>query len=108
MTTDGRNLVPKVHPLTRAVEPEDPMELVANPVVGDPEVMLECIAQEYAWMGWDAGQLLGLFRSPNYPVLNQLLAHFGEDGVRHRVEAVLGRSGVFRFVETVVDEPDPD
>src|SRR5581483_2386529 len=96
------NQVPKVHPLTRTVEPEDPMELVANPVQGDPEVMLQCIVQEFAWMGWDADQLLQLFDSPEYPVLNQLLAHYGAEQIQRVVASLLAETGVFRF-QTQVD-----
>ena len=100
--------VPKVHPLSRQVEPEDPMELVATPAPGDPGVMLECVVQEFAWMGWDAEQLLALFHSPAYPVLNQLLEHYGEAEVRRRVEGLLARSGVFRVHETIADDPEPE
>lgn len=100
---------PKVHPLTREVEAEDPMELMANPVQGDPEVMLQCIVEEFAWMGMEADELLGLFHSPMYPVLNQLLEHFGEETVRQRVQTLLGGAGVlFRVQETIADDPTPE
>jgi hypothetical protein len=108
MDTPSQRLVPKVHPATRPVEADDPLTLHATPVAGDPEVMLECLVQEYAWMGWDTEQVLGLFRSPFYPALNALLDHYGEGGVRRRVAAVLGRMGVFRFSGAVRDEPEPD
>jgi hypothetical protein len=100
-------MVPKTHPMTREVEADDPMELMANHVPGDPDVMLECLVQEFAWMGWGLEQLLGLFRSPEYPVLNQMLGHYGEAEIRRRVSELLGRIGVYRFRETIVeDEPD--
>lgn len=100
---------PKVHPLTREVEAEDPMELMANPVHGDPEVMLQCIVEEFAWMGMEANELLGLFHSPMYPVLNQLLEHFGEEAVRQRVQTLLGGAGVlFRVQETIAADPLPE
>jgi hypothetical protein len=109
MTTPSARFVPKVHPASRAVEAEDPYMLNATAVPGgDPEVMLECLVQEYAWMGWDAEQVLGLFRDPLYPALNALLHHYGEDGVRHRVEGVLDRMGVFRVSGTVSDEQQGD
>src|SRR5262245_10127630 len=108
MSTEER-FVPKVHPLDRPAEAEDPLELVAAPVGGgDPGVMLECIVQEFAWMGFDAGRLMGLFRSPEYPVLNQLLRHYGEAHVRALVEALLARWGVFTVSEAIDDEPEPD
>jgi hypothetical protein len=109
MAVPPAHLVPKVHPASRAVEADDPFALNATAVAGgDPEVMLECLVQEYAWMGWDAAQVLGLFRDPLYPALNALLHHYGEGGVRRRVEGVLNRMGVFRVSGTVSDEPEPD
>jgi hypothetical protein len=108
MNTGAENLVPKVHPLHRVVEPEDPLELVATPVQGDPDFMLQCVVQEFAWMGWGVDELMRLFRSPLYPVLNLLLQHYGEQAVRQRVQALLGWSGVFRFQETVADDPAPE
>ncbi|HXG09487.1 MAG TPA: hypothetical protein VNK04_06830 [Gemmataceae bacterium] len=107
MNPQANNLVPKVHPLTRDVAPEDPMELVATPVPGDPDVMLQCLVQEFAWMGWNADQLLGLFRSPAYPVLNQLREYYGDDVIRQRIHTLLGRSGVFRVQETIAADPEP-
>lgn len=102
------NLIPKVHPLTRAAEVDDPLELVATPVEGDPDFMLQCVVEEFAWMGMGTDELLGLFRSPAYPVLNQLLHHFGEDAIRERVQALLSLSGVPRFSAVVDDEPEPN
>ena len=77
MSTD-RRMVPKVHPATREIAAHDPMELFATPALGDPEVMLECIVQEFAGMGCDQAQLSDLFHSPFYPVLSQLRACLGE------------------------------
>lgn len=100
--------VEKVHPLTREVEPDDPMELMASAVPGDPEVMLECLIDEFAWIGCDAEELAAMFASPEYPVLNQLLGHFGPDGVRRRVEERLAQRSVVCFREVVVEGPDDD
>jgi len=108
MSTTTDRFVPKVHPATRAVEADDPLELVAEPLPGDPDVMLACVVQEFAWMGWGTDQILGLFQSPDYPALNQLLARFGAAAVRRRVGEVLGRSGVFRVREAVADDPEPE
>jgi hypothetical protein len=106
MDAEHGQFVPKVHPLERAAEADDPLELMAEPVAGDPAVMLECILQEFAWMGWDRAQLLALFHHPGYPVLCQLREHFGDDEVRRQVDALVERWGTWRFRETVV-EPDP-
>jgi hypothetical protein len=107
MTTAYDPLVPKVHPLAREAGPEDPFELMAEPVAGDPAVMLECILQEFAWMGWDAEQLLTLFHHPGYPVLCQLREFYGDEEIHRQVTALLNRWGVLRFRETIA-EPEPD
>jgi hypothetical protein len=106
MTTRPENLVPKVHPATRAVEPDDPMGLHATPVAGDPDVMLRAVVQEYAWLGWDAGQILALFGDPFYPVLNDLRDALGEAGLRDRIDAIFRRAGVYRFRSTVREAPE--
>jgi hypothetical protein len=108
MNVFDSNLVPKLHPLDRGVEADDPMELIATPAQGDPEVMLECMIQEFLWMGWDAEQLLGLFHSPLYPVLNQLRKHYGDAAIQQRVEEIVQRWGVLRFRETIAEDPEPD
>ena len=59
-------------------------------------------------MGWDAAGLLRLFRDPMYPVLNTLLASYGEEEVGRRVEALLARSGAPRFRETLVEDSEPE
>ncbi len=100
-------LVPKVHPAMRAIEPDDPAELHATVLTGDPEIMLECLLQEYAMMGWDAPQILRLFYDPGYPALNALLEHHGEPGIRRRLSAVVARTGVFRVSGTVREESEP-
>lgn len=100
--------VPKVHPLSRPVEAEDPLELMASPVEGDPEIMLQAIVEEFAWLGFSTEELLGLFGNPNYPVLNHLAEHFGRDEVRRRIEARLGDTGIIRFTEVIADDPLPE
>jgi hypothetical protein len=99
--------VPKVHPLTRDVEPDDPLELMAHTAVGDPDVMLECILQEFLWMGWSEEELVGLFDHPGYPLLGELRRFFGDDEVRRRVAALVATCGRWRFRETIA-EPDPE
>jgi hypothetical protein len=104
----NERLVPKVHPVTRAVEAEDPMELIATPATGDATVMLECIVQEFAFMGCDEEQLMGLFRGSDYPVLAGLRAAFGEDEIRRQLRVILDRQGVFHVRERIDDGPNPD
>lgn len=99
--------VPKVHPLDRVAEADDPFELMAEPAVGDPGVMLDCMLEEFAWMGWNASQLESLFYHPGYPVLGALRDHFGDDEIRNRIQALLARTGVLSFRE-VIEEPEED
>ncbi len=106
MATDER-LVPKVHPATRPAEPEDPLSLHAISLEGDPELMLQCVVQEYAWMGWDAEQILGLFRDPFYPALRELWDRYGEGNLRERIVALLHRTGIFHVQVTICEEPEP-
>lgn len=103
--TNKEDFVPKTHPATRNVESEDPMMLVANSVSGDPDWMIECMLDEFFWMGYGECELFELFQSPAYPVLNQLLAHFGEDCVRSRFAEICGRAGVLRFRESIAEVP---
>jgi len=97
--------VEKVHPLERMAEAEDPFELMAEPVVGDPGVMLDCMLEEFAWMGWNASQLESLFHHPGYPVLGALREYFGDEEVRRRITSLLARTGVLSFRE-VIAEPE--
>ncbi len=105
MNAPPERMVPKVHPLTRGVEPDDPFTLNATPTPGDPEIMLECIVQEYSWMGWDVREIGQLFYNPDYPALNALLAAYGEAGVRERIARVIQRHGTLQFKVNVREEP---
>jgi hypothetical protein len=104
MTLPTENFVPKVHPATRAVEPDDPLTLHATPVAGDPRVMLRYVVEEFAWMGWDVEMILRLFRDPEYPALYGLRHHFGESVLRQEIERCMGDRGVLRFQCTIQEE----
>jgi hypothetical protein len=106
VAVENHRFVPKVHPSTRAVEPEDPMTLYAIPAAGDPEDMLRVLIQEYAWMGWRSDQILALFRDPFYPALHALWSLYGEKGIREKIGVLLRQSGAFRFKETIRNEPE--
>lgn len=109
MTASNKNLVPKVHPATRAVEPDDPYILNATPVAGDPEVMLRCVVEDYGWMGWSAEQLVALFHDPGYPALNALLEFYGEEGIRERIAQALHPCAAFQVrVEMTEADEEPD
>src|SRR5262245_31323525 len=107
MTTSSDRYVPKVHPATRPVEPEDPMTLHAVAVAGDPDTMLRCLVEEYAWMGWGAEQILSLFRDPFYPLLHSLWQAQGEQSIREQIELILSQTGILRFAGTVREKIEP-
>jgi hypothetical protein len=108
MSASASSWVEKVHPLSRGVEADDPMELVATPACGDPDVMLEAFVQEFAQMGFGADELYQMFRSPAYPVLHQLGDYLGEPELRRKIDELVTRTGVFRFQETIVEEIELD
>ena len=85
------------HPKNQPWEPEDPMMLRAEPVQGDPEVMLDCLVEEYARMGWGADRIAELFDDPFFQATHGLKELFGERGIRERIKQTLARCGVFRF-----------
>jgi hypothetical protein len=101
------SLVPKVHPATREVESDDPMELVAEPAPGDPNEMLDCLIHEFTWMGYGPDRLVPMFRDPEYPVLNQLRDYFGDAEIARRVEESLTGWESLRVTEEFDDTPEP-
>lgn len=103
---EGPRWVAKVHPLSRCAEPEDPFELMAEPVLGDPADMLEGLLQEFAWLGYSVEELWALFSNPGYPLLCELRQHFGDDEVRRRVTALATSWGRLRFRETMLEEEE--
>jgi hypothetical protein len=98
--------VPKVHPASREVLPDDPMSLWATPAPGDPDLVIHAVVQEYAWLGWDPDRIAALFRDPFYPMLHGLQQAFGEAGLRERIDAVYHRYRVVRLRVTLDEQPD--
>ena len=99
--------VPKVHPATRPVEPEDPMNLHAVEIPGDTDLMLRVLVEEYARMGWNADAVMDLAVDPFYQGFHGLWRLHGEEELRRRVSAILARCGVVR-VTTVHAKPPSD
>lgn len=97
----------KPHPKDRTVEPDDPMNLHAVEVDGDPELMLLAIVEEYARMGCDLDSLMALCREPFYVGLHGLYRRYGEEELRRRISHILSRTGVTR-VRVVQRQPAPD
>jgi hypothetical protein len=106
MTPDAGRFVPKVHPASRPAEPEDPLVMEAFCVAGDPELMLRCLVGEYAALGWDAEQILGLFEDPDYTALCELRQRFGPAGLRARVADLLGPARAVAFQVAVWEAPE--
>ena len=98
---------PKVHPATRGVEADDPMELAAQVVPGDPNVMLDCLIREFTWVGYGPDALVPMFRDPEYPVLNQLRSYFGDAEIARRVRDSLAGWESLRVTEEFDDAPEP-
>ena len=108
MNSEPSRFVPKVHPATRPAEADDPLSLHAVSLEGDPEQMLHCVVQEYAWMGWGGEQILNLFRDPFYPALRELWDRYGEANLRERIAALIQQTGVFHFRVTIREELEPE
>lgn len=72
------------------------MELVLTRVSGgDSEIMATCLIEEFARMGMDEEEILGLFSQPIYQT-HALYQERGEAWVRDLVRKVLGRCGRMR------------
>jgi hypothetical protein len=84
------------HPKDRPLEPDDPMEMMATAVTGDPLIMLDSIVEEYARMGWGRDQITELFDSPFFQATHGLKKLLGKDEIERRIEATLKRCGVLR------------
>lgn len=93
------------HPAERPVEPEHPMALMADSFGGDPEVMLECVIQEYARLGHGTEQLIAMCRDPFFQAIYGLRELFGDEGLERRIRDIVGRCGVLRFSVSVVAAP---
>lgn len=106
MGGDFGTWVPKVHPLARDAEAEDPFELSGQVSEGDPEVMLECLLQEFLWMGYGAEALWRLFDHPNYPLLTGLRERFGDAAIKNRIDDLVARCGIPTFRESIVESAE--
>lgn len=98
------NGVPKVHPATREALPDDPLEMQAFEVRGDPGLMLRLLVEEYAHIGCREETILQLARDPNYTAFYGLRRALGESEFRERVRNILSRCGVIR-VKATEEEP---
>ena len=96
----------KTHPLDREWLPEDPNEMFAVQLPGDPEVMLALVVEEYLRLGFDSDQILTLAADPNYRALHAAYLRWGESELHRRIENCARRVGVFRAVTAESDLSD--
>lgn len=85
---------PKIHPSSREILPDDPLEMHGLEVRGDPELMLRMLVEEYARIGWGLDELMQLASDPNYSAFHGLSQAFGKDELRRRIGNILARCGV--------------
>ncbi len=78
-------------------EKDDPFELKGVAIDGDPEVMIRCIIEEYARMGWGRERIMYLFETPNFQIPNRYLEEHGKEQVEKLVDRVLSEHGVFQY-----------
>ena len=96
MPSQNINLVEKVHPATREMLPDDPLEMQAFEVPGDPELMLRVVAEEYARMGASVDDIMQLARNPFYGGLYGQWLRMGDAEMHRRLTGILRRCGVIR------------
>ena len=106
-TFPTNDAVPKIHPATRSVEPDDPMNLHAVEISGDSDLMLRVLVEEYARMGWNVDAVMSLAVDPFYQGFHGLLQLHGEAELRRQVTEIMGRCGVIR-ITTKEAAPPPD
>ena len=81
----------------KAASQDDPFEMHAQGVAGDPFLMVDHIIEEFAQMGWDSQKIARLFEDPFYRATHQLGLALGSDAVRNRIKIVLSKRGVIRI-----------
>jgi len=95
------------HPKDRPMKAEDPLQLNALELDGDPDVLLTCLVEEFARMGWDADMILRTFSQEEYQGPSRLLRALGPEGARRRIEAIIARCGVWKM-RIVEQTPQPE
>ncbi len=97
---DDQQPVQKVHPASREILPDDPMDLHGVEVAGDARLMLRLLVEEYARLGWGAEQIMKLAQDPFYVAFHGLFQTFGPDRLRSEIDNVLARCGVTQIRTT--------
>mgnify|MGYP001157276621 FL=1 len=83
--------------MKKPLEEDDPMQMKAQMVAGDPHLMLDCLIEEFARMGWDASQIIKIFENPVFLASHGLTKRFGHKTILDRIVQTLERCGVFHF-----------
>ncbi len=84
-------------PESKPLDPDDPMEIKAAVIAGDERLMMECLIEEFAHLGWSAKKIAGMFGEPNFLAAHGLEKRFGRQAVLECIEHTLARCGVFHF-----------
>jgi hypothetical protein len=99
------NGVFKVHPASREVLPDDPMEMKAIELAGDAELMFRLLVEEYARIGLGVNAISELASNPNYTAFYALRRRLGGDEFRRRVQDTIARCGVIRLTAMETEPP---
>jgi hypothetical protein len=94
------NPIPKVHPASREILPDDPMEMQGFEIPGNPQLMLQLLVEEYARIGMGVDQIVQLAHDPNYTAFYGLRRSLGNEEFDRRVRAIVLRCGVMRVKAT--------
>jgi hypothetical protein len=81
----------------KPLDPNDPMEIKADSVAGDERLMMECLIEEFAHLGWSAKKIARMFDEPFFLAAHGLEKRFGRQAVLECIEHTLARCGVFHF-----------
>jgi hypothetical protein len=82
----------------KPADADDPMGLVAVDVLqGDPDLMAECLVEEFVRLGLTDERLLALFRSPFYAGAHAIWRARGDAHVTALITRVRARWGHPRF-----------
>ena len=82
--------------MSKPLQADDPMELHTTELTGDRDLMLDCIIEEYATMGWSEENILLIFDRPFFQATYNLARSMDPDTLRRRVRSVIARCGVVR------------
>jgi hypothetical protein len=94
------------HPRDRAIQADDPMMLEPVEIDGDPEIMIDCLIEEFARMGWDTPTIVRMFDDPFYEGPYRARQLYTAEAFAARVRRVLARCGTMRvrLVECAHDQ----